>query len=64
MTDVCLDGKSGDITREDMWMAAQEIYVRELAFQAAKNMVANAISKCEFKTYAGGEEVKGEEYYL
>lgn len=61
---VSCDGKSGDITREDMWMAAQELYIRELAFQAAKNMVANAISKCEFKTYTDGKEVKGEEYYL
>lgn len=63
-TEIDLKGRTGDITCEDMWMAAQELYVRELAFQAAKNMVANAISKCEFKTYTDGKEVKGEEYYL
>lgn len=41
-----------------------DVYFRELAFWSAVNMVANAISKCEFKTYANGEETKGPEYYL
>ncbi len=41
-----------------------DIYIREMAFWSAVNLVANAISKCEFKTYLNGNEVKGREYYL
>lgn len=41
-----------------------DIYIREMAFWSAVNLVANAVSKCEFKTYLNGEETKGKEYYL
>lgn len=41
-----------------------DIYVREMAFWSAVNIVANAVSKCEFKTYLNGKEDKGREYYL
>lgn len=41
-----------------------EIYVREMAFWSAVNLVANAVSKCEFKTFLEGKEVKQKEYYL
>jgi HK97 family phage portal protein len=41
-----------------------DIYIREMAFWSAVNLVANAVSKCEFKTYLNGKEVKGREYYL
>lgn len=41
-----------------------DVYVREMAFWSAVNLVANAVSKCEFKTFLNGEEVKGQEYYL
>ncbi len=41
-----------------------DIYIREMAFWSATNLIANAISKCEFKTYFKGEEVKKQEYYL
>lgn len=41
-----------------------DIYIREMAFWSAVNLVANAVSKCEFKTYLNGNEVKGPEYYL
>jgi HK97 family phage portal protein len=41
-----------------------DIYIRELAFWSAVNLVANSVSKCEFKTYRKGEEVKEREYYL
>lgn len=36
----------------------------ELALQIAISYVANTISKCEIKTYKGGEEVREELYYL
>ena len=41
-----------------------DIYIREMAFWTATNLMANAISKCEFKTYFKGEAVKKQEYYL
>jgi HK97 family phage portal protein len=41
-----------------------DIYIREMAFWSAVNLVANAVSKCEFKTYLNSKEVKGREYYL
>ena len=43
---------------------AGDIYIREMAFLSAANLVAKAVSKCEFKTYLSGKEVKGREYYL
>ncbi len=62
-----LIGAGGDmteITMEEIIGTAGEIYVRELAFWACVNVVANAVSKCEFKTYVKGKETKGAEYYL
>lgn len=44
--------------------AYTEVYIRELAFWSCVNIIANAVSKCEFKTYVNGEERKGAEYYL
>lgn len=43
---------------------SSEIYVRELAFWSCVNLIGNAISKCEFKTFENGHEVKNNEYYL
>lgn len=40
-----------------------DVYVREMAFWSAVNIVANAVSKCEFKTFLKGKETKGPEYY-
>lgn len=41
-----------------------EIHIREMAFWSVVNLIANAVSKCEFKTYVRGKETKGAEYYL
>lgn len=62
-----LIGAGGDmteVTMEEIMGVAGDIYVRELAFWACVNVVANAVSKCEFKTYIKGKETKGAEYYL
>ena len=55
---------SEDITVGEFFSLSAEIYVRELAFWQCTNLVANAVSKCEFKTFDRGKEIKGEEYYL
>ena len=41
-----------------------EVHIREMAFWNTVNIISNAVSKCEFKTYVRGEETKGEEYYM
>lgn len=40
-----------------------EIAFREMALHIAISYIANALSKCEIKTYKDGEEVKGMLYY-
>ena len=52
------------VTVEDMFDLFTDCYIRELAFQSCVNLTANAVSKCEIKTFLGGKEVKGREYYL
>ena len=41
-----------------------QVYIRELAFWTCVNKIANALSKCEFRTYYHHEPVKKGEYYL
>lgn len=52
------------VTMEEFFDLFTDTYVRELAFQSCVNLTANAISKCEVKTYLKGGETKGAEYYL
>lgn len=52
------------MTVEKFFDLYSDTYIRELAFHACANFVANSISKCEFKTFRRGEEFKGPEYYL
>lgn len=44
--------------------AMMDVYLRELSFWTCVNKIANAISKCEIKTYKNGKEIKEREYYL
>lgn len=55
---------SADVETGDFLGLAAEIHVRELAFWSCVNIVANAVSKCEFKTFVKHEETRGPEYYL
>lgn len=43
--------------------AKEKAAFRELAIYIAVSYIANALSKCEFKTYKNGKEVKDETYY-
>lgn len=38
--------------------------IEEFAIHSAINMIAGAVSKCEFRTFLRGEEVRAEEHYL
>lgn len=59
-----LSGNDLNSATDEYISAIGDVYIREMAFWAATNLMANAISKCEFKTYLKGEEVKKQEYYL
>ena len=54
----------GDLCSDDLADAFGDVYIREMAFWSAVNLVANAVSKCEIKTFENGKEVKKQEYYL
>lgn len=60
------DGKtySMDVTIREFFEAAQEYRIRNLCFMVCKDMIANALGRCEFKTYRNGEEIFEDEYYL
>lgn len=53
-----------EVSVEDLLRAADECRARELAFDCCCNMIANALGRCEFRTFIGGEEVYGPEYWL
>lgn len=41
-----------------------QLAIEDFAIISAISLIASAISKCEFKTYIKGNEIKGDEYYL
>ena len=53
-----------DISCAECVAAWQEVAVRELCLQSCIDMVANAIGRCEVRTFAGGREVQDREYYM
>lgn len=56
--------KAQEINCQELLEAAQEVHIRELALAACTNMIANAIGKCEFKTFRDKKEIKEAEYFL
>lgn len=56
--------KIEEVDCRGLFDAAQNYRIRELAFWSCVNLIANALGRCEFRTYDGGEEVRGPEYYL
>ncbi len=56
--------KQVEIQCSELAAATIEFAVRDMAFSACKNLIANAIGRCEFRTYRSGKEVHGREYYL
>ena len=49
---------------KELFEKAAEFEFRKLSFELCVNMIANAISRCEFKTYEGHKEVQNKEYWL
>ena len=58
-----LEVKNANFLEENMNTRLQEVYYKDLAFQTAVTLIANAIAKCEIKTFENGKEVKGEKYW-
>lgn len=52
------------VTEAQFFDLCADLYIRELAFLSCVNLTANAISKCEFKTFQNKEETEEDEYYL
>lgn len=44
--------------------AAEEYRIRELAFWACTNLIANALGRCEFRTYENHKEAFGSVYWM
>lgn len=56
---------SGDIFSDpELADFLADCWVRELAFESAVNLIAKSVSKCEFRTFKAGVEVRGLEHYL
>lgn len=52
-----------EIHCSDLAAATLEFAVRDMALSTCNNLIANAIARCEFRTYQNGKEVRGREYY-
>lgn len=48
----------------DLSNIKSQIYFKEVALYTAISYIANAISKCEIRTFVKGKEVKEEEYFI
>lgn len=53
-----------EVTAQQLEEAYSEVALRELAFWTCVGKIANALTKCEFRTYYKNKEVFGDEYYL
>lgn len=53
-----------EVSIYEFFSVFQEFQCRRLALEVCINMIANAVGKCEFKTFFRGKEVRGAEYYL
>lgn len=49
---------------DELMEAARDYQVREVCFHICVNMIANAIARCEVRTFLERQEVQGPEYYL
>lgn len=63
-----LGGRSIEVTAETIEQFVDQekmsrLVMEEFTIHAAINLIANCISKCEFKTFLNGQETQGEEHY-
>lgn len=53
-----------EVSCRELLAAAQEFQLRDLSFWVCANMIANAVGRCEFRTFRGGREIREREHYL
>lgn len=59
-----IPSKKSKTSKVIMSSLVQEIYFKEMALYTAISYIANAISKCEIKSYNAGKEEKGLAYFI
>lgn len=57
-------GNAAIVQCADFFEAVREYFARDLCFQTCIDMVANAIGRCEFRTYVRNQETRDREYYM
>ena len=53
-----------EVSCRELMAAAQEFQLRDLSFWICANMIANAVGRCEFRTFRDGKEIREREHYL
>lgn len=53
-----------ELTQQSISNQKNQLDIELFAITSAINLIASAISKCEFKTYLDGAEIKTDEYYM
>ena len=53
-----------EVTCKELFEAAQEFQIRNLCFWICVDMIANAMGRCEFRTFRENQEIHEREYYL
>lgn len=53
-----------EVSCRELLAAAQEFQLRDMSFWICANMIANAVGRCEFRTFRGNKEIREREHYL
>ena len=53
-----------EVSCRELMEAAQDYKLREMAFWTCVNLIANAMGRCEVRTFENGKEVRDRLYYL
>ena len=53
-----------EVSCRELLAAAQEFQLRDMSFWICANMIANAVGRCEFRTFRDGKEIREREHYL
>lgn len=58
------ESKYREVCVQELMSAGTEYQIRELAFRVCVEMIANAIGRCDFRTYEDWKEVRGLDHYM
>lgn len=53
-----------EVSCRELLAAAQEFQLRDMSFWLCANMIANAVGRCEFRTFRNSKEIREREHYL